>query len=75
LGVITKSPPEGVSSQNTPFNNFLMTQTIHPNSNSTDAARQVEYDAKLKNSKFQYRGAIFTNIIPKGISQPKIKMC
>jgi hypothetical protein len=32
-----------------------------------------ENDAKLKMSKFQSKGAIFMNILPKRISQPKSK--
>jgi uncharacterized protein RhaS with RHS repeats len=55
-------------SQNTPFYNFYTTQPIHTNSNSIDAARQMEHHAKLSNQKFQSRGTILTKIPPKGVS-------
>ncbi len=75
-GVINKILPQReFPSQNTPFHNFLTTQPIHTNGNSIDAARQVEYDAKVKNIKISSQGAVFTKIPPKGISQPKIKLC
>jgi hypothetical protein len=49
LGVNTKTLHQReFPSQNTPIYNFLTTQPIHTNSNSIDAARQVEHHAKLK---------------------------
>jgi hypothetical protein len=45
-GVITKKLPQRESSsQNTPFFNFLTTQPIPINSNSTDAAWQVQHQS------------------------------
>jgi hypothetical protein len=38
-----KTPQREFPSQNTPFYNFLTTQPIHTNSNSIDAAQQVEH--------------------------------
>jgi hypothetical protein len=46
-GVINKKLPlRQFPSQITPLHNFLMTQPIHTNSNSIDAARPAQYDAK-----------------------------
>jgi hypothetical protein len=61
--------------QNTLLHNFIPTQPIHTNSNSIDAARQAEYNTKLKNVKISIQGAISSIIPPKGSSKPKIKMC
>jgi hypothetical protein len=74
--LLIKNSPEGsFPAKILQLQNFLTTQLIHTNSNSIDAARQVEYDAKKKFSIFQPRGAIFTKISLEGTSRPKIKMC
>jgi hypothetical protein len=52
LGVNTKKTRQReFISQSTPFYNFLTTQPIHTNSNSIDAAGQVEHQTKLKHVK------------------------
>jgi hypothetical protein len=43
-----KTPPKRVSGQNTPFWNSFTTQLIHKNSNSIEAAQQVQHQTKLK---------------------------
>ncbi len=73
-GVINKKLPQReFPSQNTPLHNFLTTLPIHTNGNSIDAARQAEYDAKLKNIEISIQGRNFHENPPKGISQPKSK--
>ncbi len=76
-GVINKKLPQReFPSQNTPLHNFLTTQPLHTNSNSIDAARQAEYDAKLKNKKkFQSTGAIFTKFPQREFLSEKSRCC
>jgi hypothetical protein len=70
-----KLPQMEFPSQNTPFYNLLTTQPIHTNSNSIDAARQVEHQEKLKHVKNFSLGEQFSQKFPKGSFLAKIKMC
>jgi hypothetical protein len=56
--IFTKLLQSEFYSQNTLLHNLLITQPIHTNSNSIDAAGQVQYNTMLKKSKFLFMGGI-----------------
>jgi hypothetical protein len=62
--LLQKTPQREFPSQNTPFYNFLTMQPIHTNSNSIDAARQVQHQTKFKHVKNFSLGEQFSRKFP-----------